>query len=98
MSRVAKPAKAGPGTTLPANGKPPRNQRASAADELSKHLAEALEQQAATSEILRVISRSQTDAQPVFDTIAAAALQLCRASSAVVFTFDGTLIHVAALA
>ena len=58
---------------------------------------EALEQQTATSEILRVISQSPTDVQPVFDTIAAAALKLCRASSGNVFTFDGELIHLAAL-
>ncbi len=58
---------------------------------------EALEQQTATSEILRVISQSQTDAQPVFDTIVSAALKLCSASSASVFTFDGELIHLAAI-
>ena len=58
---------------------------------------EALEQQTATSEILRVISQSQTDVQPVFDTIVSAALKLCSASSANVFTFDGELIHLAAL-
>ena len=60
-------------------------------------LTEALEQQAATAEILRVISRSRTDVQPVFDTIAAAALKLFGASSANVYTFDGNLIHLAAL-
>jgi PAS domain S-box-containing protein len=59
---------------------------------------EALEQQTAMSEILRVISRSPTNVQPVFDTIAAAALKLCRASSALVFTFDGELIRLAAVA
>jgi signal transduction histidine kinase len=60
-------------------------------------LTEALEQQTATSDILRAISRSQTDAQPVFETIAAAALKLCRASSATVTTYDGKLLHLAAL-
>jgi two-component system, NtrC family, sensor kinase len=57
---------------------------------------EALEQQTATNEILRVISQSPTNVQPVFDTIVAAALKLCSASSANVFTFDGELIHLAA--
>jgi two-component system, NtrC family, sensor kinase len=64
----------------------------------NRDLTEALEQQTATSEILRVISQSQTDVQPVFDTIAAAAMKLCRASSATVNTFDGELLHIAALA
>jgi signal transduction histidine kinase len=62
----------------------------------NRDLTEALEQQTATSQILRVISQSPTDVQPVFDTIVAAALKLCGASSANVFTFDGQLIHLAA--
>ena len=65
---------------------------------LFKETKEALERQTATSEILRVISQSPTDVQPVFDTIAAAALKLCRASAANVFTFDGKLVWLAALA
>src|SRR5436190_9874754 len=62
----------------------------------NRDLTEALEQQTATSDILRVISQSPTDVQPVFDTIAEAALELCRASSANVFTYDGELVHLAA--
>ena len=57
--------------------------------ELQRTLTEALEQQTATSEILRVISESQTDVQPVFDTLAEAVLRLCGAVSSLVTTFDG---------
>ena len=66
-------------------------------DARNRDLTEALEQQTATSDILRVISQSPTDVQPVFDTIAAAALKLCGATTVNVFTFDGELIHLAAL-
>jgi GAF domain-containing protein len=59
---------------------------------------EALERQTATSEILRVISQSPTDVQPVFETIASAAQRLCGATSANLFTFDGELLHPAARA
>jgi len=65
-------------------------------ERLTRALNESLEQQTATSEILRVISSSPTDVQPVFDTIAAAATRLCAAQNAGVFLFDGTLIHFAA--
>ena len=64
----------------------------------SRALAEAIAQQAATAEILRVISRSPSDAQPVFDTIATAALKLCGARSANVLSYDGTRLRVAAMA
>ena len=64
-----------------------------ALDQRNRDLTESLEQQTATSEILRVISRSQTDVQPVFDTIARAALELCDANAGNVFTYDGNLVH-----
>jgi GAF domain-containing protein len=59
-------------------------------------ITEALEQQTATSEILRVISRSQTDVQPVFDTIVRSAVRLCDGLFSALFTFDGELSHLVA--
>jgi signal transduction histidine kinase len=60
-------------------------------------VTESLEQQTATSEILRVISRSPTDVQPVFDTIAQSAVRLCDAVFGAVFRLEGGLIHVVAI-
>jgi GAF domain-containing protein len=59
-------------------------------------MSEAFEQQAATTEILRVISSSPTDVQPVFETIAESAMRLCGAAVSGVLRFDGSLIHLAA--
>jgi GAF domain-containing protein len=56
-------------------------------------LTESLEQQTATSEILRVISQSPTDVQPVFETIAKNARRLCNGDSASVLRLEDTLIH-----
>jgi two-component system, NtrC family, sensor kinase len=61
--------------------------------QLEAALAEALEQQRTTSEILRVISRSPDDLQPVAQAIADSATRLCRCTYAAVFRFDGELIH-----
>src|SRR5262249_23176765 len=63
----------------------------------TRELSEALEQQIATSEILRVISSSPTDVQPVFDAIAANALRLCGATFSVVIRFDGSLMELASI-
>jgi hypothetical protein len=59
-----------------------------------RELSEAREQLAATSEILRVISSSPTDVQPVFDTIVRSAVRLCDGVIGAVNTFDGELTHV----
>jgi len=59
-------------------------------------LTEALERQTATSEILRIISDSPTDAQPTFDAIAESATRLCDAVNSLVFRYDGELLHLVA--
>ncbi|HET9158396.1 MAG TPA: cache domain-containing protein, partial [Myxococcaceae bacterium] len=64
-------------------------------DVRNRDLTETLEQQTATAEILRVISSSQTDVQPVFETIAENSLRLCEATFSTVFRFDGQLLHFA---
>jgi signal transduction histidine kinase len=66
-------------------------------DVRNRDLTETLEQQTATAEILRVISSSQTDVQPVFETIAENSLRLCEATFSTVFRFDGQLVHLEAL-
>jgi signal transduction histidine kinase/DNA-binding response OmpR family regulator len=63
----------------------------------NRDITEALEQQTATSEILRVISSSPTDVQPVFDAIVESSARLCGALFSSVYQFDGELIHVGAL-
>ena len=62
----------------------------------TRELSEALEQQSAAAEILRVISQSPTDIQPVFDAIARSAVRLCGAQFSNVFRFDGEMLHLVA--
>src|SRR5678816_2635368 len=63
---------------------------------MQRSLREALEQQTATSDVLRIIASSQTDIQPVFAAIAERAVRLCGARFGRVYRYDGALIHMVA--
>src|SRR5262249_5214243 len=56
-------------------------------------VSEALEQQTATAEVLRVISQSPTEVQPVFDAIVDSAVRLCDGAWADAYRFDGERQH-----
>jgi len=66
-------------------------------EECTAERDEALARQTATSEILRVISRSPTDVQPVFEAIVARAARVCEAEFSAVARFADGLLHLIAL-
>ena len=62
----------------------------------NSELHEALDHQTATSEILRVITGSPTDLQPVLDAIAESAARLCNAKDAVIRLVEENVLRLAA--
>ena len=65
-------------------------------DERTRELTEAREQQTAISDILRVISSSPGDVQPVFDTVAKHAARICEAQFVDIIVVEDGMIRVGA--
>jgi GAF domain-containing protein len=61
-----------------------------------RELAEAREQQTATSEVLQVISSSPGDLEPVFQAMLANATRICGATFGTLFLWDGDVFRIAA--
>ncbi|MGE5848620.1 MAG: GAF domain-containing protein, partial [Candidatus Methylomirabilota bacterium] len=65
-------------------------------EQRTRELSESLEQQTATSEVLRVISGLPANLQQVLDTVAQNAAQLCAADVALIFRVDGDVLRLVA--
>ena len=102
-----KPAKARPRSALKPRGRnapKPQSNRRSAADDLESEVAqlkrefhEAVEQQTATAEILRVISSSPGDLQPVFEAILENATRICEAKLGNLWLREGDKFRIVAV-
>jgi signal transduction histidine kinase/CheY-like chemotaxis protein len=56
---------------------------------LERDLAEALERQAATEQVLQVLGRCAFELEPVFETVLEQAVRLCRADAGLIYVLDG---------
>src|SRR5262245_53206383 len=69
---------------------------ARAVEELKRELGQAHRREAATAEILKVISSSPNDLQQVMATVAQNAASVCNATDAHIYTVEGDRLHIVA--
>ena len=79
----------------PARGRSGKSQQTTVT-KLARELGDALQQQSATAEILKVIASSRSDVQPVFDVIVQTSRDLCRSQASTIFILRGGKFHVVA--
>jgi GAF domain-containing protein len=89
-SRKAKAQKAARRNSSSASGRETEVAR------LTRELQEAREQQTATAEVLKIISTSPTELQPVLEAVARSAARFCEADDVTVFELDGQYLRIAA--
>src|SRR5215218_1855177 len=63
--------------------------------ELERDLAEAIERESATEQVLEVLGRSAFELEPVFETVLGQAVRLCRADAGLIYVLEGDSYRVA---
>ena len=90
-------AKRGSSSTVARKRRVSSSSKCTEVGQLSRELTEVREQQAATLEVLKVISSSPGDLTPVFDAILERATQLCEATHGHIWRFDGEQLYAVAV-
>jgi two-component system NtrC family sensor kinase len=72
-------------------------ERTAALTRRNSEYGERIDQQSATIDVLKVMSSTPEDTQPVFDLIVQRAQELCNGRAALIFEFDGRLVHLRAV-
>src|SRR4029450_2009617 len=64
--------------------------------QLTRERDEALEQQRAAAEVLKIVSASRTELQPVLEVVVRSAARYCKADDVTIFELDGQALRIAA--
>ena len=73
----------------PASPRHADRQSSQSNDQLSRELDEAREQQAATTDVLRIVGASSGDVKPVFQAILSNAVRICEAKFGILALYEG---------